>query len=101
MMVRSIDPSSWLFATVRTLLRRIHVLEEGVNSIKPFKFSAKSPDFVPGMSDYQFATFFMHLFYHDYDRSSHTILCLDELVLNLRTTRMCPLTISLVQLLPQ
>ena len=55
MMVRPTDPSSWLFATVRTLLHRIEVLEERQLSTASFdvaKHLARGPPGVLALEDY-------------------------------------------------
>lgn len=69
MMVRPTDPSSWLFATVRTLLHRIEVLE----GQKPFSFNPKAPVYFPRLppglhhaasKNFDFACLFHDLYYN-------------------------------------
>ena len=68
-MVRPTDPSSWLFATVRTLLHRIEVLE----GQKPFSFNPKAPVYFPHLppglhhavsENFDFACLFHYLYYN-------------------------------------
>jgi len=68
-MVRPTDPSSWLFATVRTLLHRIEVLE----GQKPFSFNPKAPVYFPHLppglhhaasKNFDFACLFHDLYYN-------------------------------------
>ena len=66
---RRTDPTSWLFATVRTLLHRIEVLE----GQKPFRFNSKAPVYFPHLppglhqavsENFDFACLFHDLFYN-------------------------------------
>ena len=74
MMVRPTDPSAWLFATVRTLLHRIEVLE-GIQTLeqKPFSFNPKAPVYFPHLppglhhavsENFDFACLFHYLYYN-------------------------------------
>ena len=73
-MVRPTDPSAWLFATVRTLLHRIEVLE-GIQTLeqKPFSFNPKAPVYFPHLppglhhavsENFDFACLFHYLYYN-------------------------------------
>ena len=68
---RPTDASSWLFATVRTLLHRIEVLE--ALERKPFRFNSKAPVYFPHLppglhqavsENFDFACLFHDLFYN-------------------------------------